>query len=153
MATSKSLAGNTVSIPSAGETGWGGNVGAILDDLIDIADAIGLIVSGVGIRRQKITNSTLAANATLTPATERHRVNGSGGAVTLHATTAIADGSIDGQMLVLEGTHATNTVTIIGGANTDQNGDVELGLSPFTRAIVFNWNAQRGLWIEESRTA
>lgn len=75
--------------------------------------------------------NSLAAAATLTVAASAHHVAGSGGAVTLSATTAISAGSYDGQLLYLIGTDNTNTVTVpdsgncnLGAARTLGAGDI-----------------------------
>jgi len=56
-------------------------------------------------------------NSTLTPTTSYLLLNPAA-SVILNATTAIANGSTVGDILILEGTDDTQTVTIPNGANT-----------------------------------
>jgi hypothetical protein len=84
------------------------------------------------------TSITLAANSTLTATNSYVRVTGSGGAaVTLSATTAIANGNTSGAVLVLEGTSDTATVTIPTGANTVFPASRTLGLND-TLTLIWN---------------
>ncbi|MDP3015141.1 MAG: right-handed parallel beta-helix repeat-containing protein [bacterium] len=66
-------------------------------------------------------------------------------AVTLNATTAIADGKSSGDMLILEGTSDTNTVTIPHNANTILSGasSKTLGLEDILKLL---WNGSD--WVE-----
>lgn len=150
MGYSKTLLGNTVTIPETGDTNYGANGTAILDDLVDIGDQSFTMISGVVIPYHAATSSVLAAAATLTPANVVHKVSGSGGAVTLSGTTAIANGSVNGQVLILQGDHATNTVTIQNGANVQLRGEIVLGLYDF---LCLRWDTTIGDWIEMSRSA
>lgn len=148
MAISKTLFGSTVSVPERKEKGWGVQVTNILTSLIDgIAGAV-VKVGSAYIAAWSTADSTLASAATLTPTATMHRVQGNGGAVVLDGTTAIADGSVDGQQLVLEGADATNTVEITDGANVDLNGDVTLALG---QCIRLAWNETRSVWVEVAR--
>lgn len=74
---------------------------------------------------------TLAAGTTILPSSRTVPVVGSGGAVTLTSDPSIADG-YPGQILILEGTDAVNTVTL-----TDNLG-MQLGAA--TRALALNDN-------------
>jgi hypothetical protein len=90
----------------------------------------------------------LAASATLTAIRNWHRVSGNGGAVTL-GNPAIADGQANGQILLLTGTHASNTVTLLDANNVRLNGNITLGLYD---ALFLIWDDTVGDWIEVART-
>ncbi len=87
--------------------------------------------------------TTLTNGATLTPTTGYMRIAGSGGAVTLNATTAIANGSESGLILILEGTSAGNTVTIPNSANTIIGANRTLGLND---TLTLIWNGAN--WVQ-----
>lgn len=89
---------------------------------------------------------TLGAGFTLTPNTSFVGVFGSA-ARTSDATTAITDGAFPGQLLLLEGTSDTNTITIKDGANTSLKGDCILGLED-TLLLVFDGD----VWVEVARS-
>jgi hypothetical protein len=100
--------------------------------------------------------STLGAGTTVTagstiPVTKDpvivYSVN-SAGPVTASATTAIASGSFVGQLMYLQGTSDTNTVTIPHNANTRLDAASSITLKQFD-AILFHWNG--GAWIELMR--
>ena len=149
MSVSKSLWGGTATIPQKGETGWGNPTTTLLVDIVDWLESLGFLTAGdKALLTPEVTDSSLAAGATLTPLTPIHRVQGSGGAVTLDATTAIADGQKDGQILILIGDHATNTVTVPNGANTDIETAATLSLN---RSLFLQWDAGQSLWVEVAR--
>lgn len=75
-------------------------------------------------------------------------VVGSPGAVNISANPQIDDGTIDGQVLELIGTHATNTVTLENGNGLVTNGDCILTDGSIIR---FVWSDNAGLWFEEYR--
>ena len=56
------------------------------------------------------------------------RIGGNGGAVLLDLAPAISDGATDGQTVILQGTHETNTVTIADNVNTQLAGGVSMEL-------------------------
>lgn len=146
MSYPKTAFGNTYNVPEADDNNVGPDATAILDDLLDVSDGLGFITgSGIIIPYRKSTTSTLAAAATMTPTHPAHKVQGSGGPVTLSGTTAIADGQKDGQLLTLQGDHATNTVSILNGSNVRLRGDITLGQY---EAIDLRWDAAVGDWIE-----
>ncbi len=128
----------TFSLPSIRERNWG-NVQQ------DFYDAIANVLSD-HISETVIVNSTVAASATLTQTGKIHRMTGDGGAITLDATTAIADGVVDGQLLILEGVHATSTVSVPDAANTDIGGTIILGTSNI-RFLTLRWHTSRSLWV------
>lgn len=143
------LYGETRAMPLDDERGWGAQVRGVLIDSMDGLDSISRLQdSGVAFLKLESTDSTLAASATLTPTHPIHRVAGSGGAVTLSATTAIADGTIADQVLVLQGTSDTNTVTVPDGANTALNG---LAILSDGTSLLLIWDATNSKWRELSR--
>ena len=89
--------------------------------------------------------TSLTNTATLTPGSGFVRISGSGGAVTLNATTAITSGSGTGLILVLEGTSDVNTVTIPDNANTRLAASRTLGLND---TLTLIWNGSD--WVELS---
>lgn len=150
MSITKTLFDTSRQVPENEEEGWGGNVTGQLGDLLDGADRI-LLKSGSNVlTRSQAASNTLAGGATLTQTAPVHRVQGSGGAVTLSATTPIAAGVKDGQELEIEGDHATNTVTIPGSSNTTAlNGDAVLAKYHVLR---LRWHHADGKWIERGRS-
>ena len=150
MAVLKSLFGTNYSIPESREKKWGPAATAVLSDLIDGLDGVATLVGGVPFLSLPSTTSTLSDDGTLTPITPWHRISGTSGAISLNTITAIGDGSKDGQILVLSGTSATNTVVVPDGANTLLNGEAVLGLH---EALVLIWcTATGGDWIELFRS-
>lgn len=77
-------------------------------------------------------------------------VQGNAGAVIANATTAIENGAVDGQELLIRGVHATNSVTISGSsANMEINGDMVL-VAFSTLSLV--WNGTTSKWTEVARS-
>lgn len=149
MALPKTFYGTSRDVPQSGERNWGNTMTQVVADLIDGLDGITLLLaSGVSLLKLESTDSTLADGATFTPTHPAHRIQGDGGAATADATTAIADGSTDGQILVLFGVSDVNTVTIEDGSNTSFNGDVIL-----TNGICFitYWDSTNSVWRELTR--
>ena len=153
MPTSNDLYGETRAVPLVDERGWANAVSGILNDSIDGLDsATYLQDSGVALLKPEsnaASPTSLAGSATLTPAYPAHYVVGSGGAVVLDATTAIADGTIADQEFEIFGTDDTNTVEIPDGANTLLNGPVVLTSKD---SIRLKWNATASVWREISRS-
>ena len=147
MSITKTLYGTTRIIPQTDETGWGAEVTGSLEDIHDALEDTTLQLTG-GTIVKKVTNtaSSLADNATLTPVSELHTVTGSGGAVTLNATTSITDGTA-GQILLIIGGSDANTVTILNGSNTKMNGPITL--SQYDR-IDFYFDGT--YWVEVGRS-
>ncbi len=149
MPTAKTLYGTSRDVPLTDERDWGNTMTNVVADSIDGLDGISLLLAtGKTLLKSEITVTTFAAAATLTPLTPVHRVSGTSGAVTLDGTTAITDGSIDGQWLVLVGNNDTNTVTIDDAANTRMNGQVILTQGD---AIFFLWDSTASEWQEITR--
>ena len=112
-------------------------------------DGISLLLdSGVVLLKLEPTDTTLADGATLTVTHPVHRVQGDGGAATLDGTTAIADGTTDGQKLILFGVSDVNTVTIEDAANTKLNGQVILTDGD---CIELYWDSTNSIWREKGR--
>jgi len=150
MATSQALFGTTYQIPITPERFWGTQVRTYLLALGRWANTVGYLTSSnVGLFVAEATSSTLAAAATLTPTHPTHQVEGSGGAVTLDGTTAIADGEIDQQQLILIGQSDTNTVLVPESANTALNGPCLLALGD---VLTLGWDETASVWRELSRS-
>jgi len=146
MTYSKGLFGQNYDVPEAGDNNVGPAATAILDDLMDAADGgFGRTPGLVIIPRLPSTTTSLAASATLTRTHPVHKVSGSGGPVTLNATTAIANGTVDGELLILQGDHATNTVTIQNNANVRLRGDITLRQY---ETLELRWDTAIGDWVE-----
>lgn len=149
MSVSQSLHGDTITIPETDETDWGAEVTAFLDTFAEDLHAIAWQdADGNVFMKHSVTTTTLADGATLTPATNIYRLEGTSGAITLDGTTAITDGEADGQILIIKGTDATNTVTINDGANTQMNGNVTLSDGD---QIEFWWDDTESVWQERGR--
>lgn len=149
MGLTQNLFGVARTIPETGEVDWGAEMTALLSAITYAVDgAMYKTSSNIALLRFERTTTTLAAGATLTPTYPWHHIQGDGGAVTLSAVTAIADGEVDGQLLRLTCSHATYSVTVPDGANTDLNGPaiVEQGQS-----LLLQWNATDSVWEEVSR--
>jgi len=147
MSISKSLFDQTRLVPETDETGWGSEVTEQLVDLLDCANSIHHVDGSDNIHvRYPPTTSSLAAGATLTPTAPCHRVAGTPGAVTL---AGIASGSKDGQLLVLLGSHAVNTVSLTYSATLLLNGDITLASGDVLRLI---WDNSNTRWVELNRS-
>jgi len=81
---------------------------------------------------------------TITP-TKSYALLTSSSATTLNTTTAIQDGSVEGQVLILMGTSDTNTITINDDANTILGANRTLGLND---TMMLIWNGSD--WVEIS---
>ncbi|MFH2143554.1 MAG: hypothetical protein ABIJ97_14100, partial [Bacteroidota bacterium] len=95
---------------------------------------------------EKESNLTLGSGGTVTPV-KSYILIGSTTPIVLNGVNAITDGTLSGQVLLLEGSNNINTITINDGANTQMSGNVVLGLYD---TIMFIWNGTD--WIEISRT-
>lgn len=151
MALSVDFLNDTRAVPEDDEEEWGAEVTDQLFDLLTAGDRFFyLLAGGTIVFYVPRAASTLAAGATLTQTAPTHKVQGSGGAVTLDTTTPIAAGEIDGQALQLRGAHATNTVTIVAsGTAAGLNGNVTLGLGEW---INLEWDDDNARWEEISRS-
>lgn len=99
----------------------------------------------------RLADQSVAAVGTVTVGTNQRmlkNVQGSGGAVTASTSTPIADGSIDGQELILEGLSDTDTLTISDQGNVDIGGDIT-----FYEGTVLGlyWNDDRSKWVSNFR--
>ncbi len=148
MPVTKSLFGQSRTIPVSKERNWGAEVTAWIGDINDAVDQTHSLDGSVARARYSVTDTALAAGATLTPTHNVHRVSGSGGAVTLDGTTAFAVGTRSEQVLVLRGTDNTNTVTVPATSNVEMNGPVTLGDG---NEICFLWDDTDSKWKESSR--
>lgn len=93
-----------------------------------------------------------ADDSTITVANTIVRVVGDGGAALLDTDPAIADGAADGQYLIIQGTHDTNTVEIANAVNTQLAGSASMVLGKGD-TLTLIWDAGESLWLETSRSA
>lgn len=150
MSIDHTLHGTTYSIPERKERGWGSTVTSLLGALTDALDGLSyegtagnpLFVLGIA------TAANYLDNATITATKPVHLVGGDSAATTLDTTTAITDGEIDGQLLLLLGTDSTNTLTVPTGANTKLNGPCTL--TAFA-ALLLIWDDTNSEWREVTR--
>lgn len=150
MSIVKTLFNISRTIPETDEVDWGDQMTLLLDDICDALDQIcGLSAGGLGVPRLKSSTSVLAAAATLTVTTPCHKISGNGGAVTLSGATSIADGDVADQIVLLQGNHATNTVTIQDATNTRLNGNITLAIGD---SILLRWDSTDSNWWEISRS-
>jgi hypothetical protein len=95
---------------------------------------------------------TVGAGDTIQTDAAKIRVAGSGGAVTMTSTPTLEAGT-EGQMLLILGTHATNTVTLQADSSV---AGTKLMLGATTRAlglgdqILLSWDATIAMWCEVS---
>jgi len=137
--------GTTYTVPQKGEKKWSTQVTSQLQNLLAVQDGASAILNGVPQHLYRATSTSLAAGATLTQTHPVHLIQGTPGAVTLGLTTAIADGSRDGVMLTLIGSHVTNIVTIPNNANTKLRSDIVLRNG---ESLTLRWNSATGDWQE-----
>jgi hypothetical protein len=120
----------------------------LLQMLTKGVDGLSIRPGTVVIPKASSTSTTLAGGATMTPTHPLHKVQGSGGPVTIGG---IAAGSTDGQMLCLRGDHASNFVTLQSdGANVIIQSDITLRQNDI---IALRWDSVSAKWVEESRSA
>lgn len=148
MSIERELFNEDRNVPQDDEEDWGVEVTTELSDLLEGLNFSHVKVSGNILQREQSASNTLAALATLTQTAPVHLIQGSGGAVSLNATTAIADGSFDGQLLTLVGAHASNFVTVPAAANTSLRGPCTLELGDVLR---LRWSSGNSAWEELSR--
>lgn len=149
MALPKTFYGTSRDVPQSGERNWGNTMTQVVADLIDGLDGVTLLLaSGISLLKLESADTSLAAGATLTATYPVHRIQGTAGAVTLDTTTAIADGGVDGQLLVLFGVSDTNTVTIEDAANTKFNGQI---IVTDGDCITLYWDSTNSVWRELNR--
>ena len=145
MTVAQEMFGTTYNLPENKERQWGSTVRSALINCMKALDAAVLldVNDNISVIFER-TNSTVTAGVTLTKVTTWHRLTAAS-AVTLGAVTAIANGTTDGELLILSGTSDTNTVTVPDAANTDLNGTWVGGLSDF---LVLMWNSTTTNWEE-----
>jgi hypothetical protein len=151
MSQNGTYSGTTYAVPETDEVDWGETVTALLIQHLlggNTTECV-LTAANQGAHRASSTSTTLAAGATLTQTYALHKVAGSGAAVTLSATNSIADGTFDDQVLIVQGSSATNTVTILDGSNTRMNGNITLAQGD---TIAFRWDLADSNWWEMYRS-
>lgn len=147
MSISKSLFGSTVNVPTRGEKGWATEVTNIITQLVDFANGVGSVVSGVSFLNMSTTTKTATAASTINP-THNVMVVSAAGPVTLSTTIPIASWIVSyANYIILIGTSDTNTITIEDGGTVLLNGNCTLGLG---KSIILVWDAT-SKWVEVSR--
>ena len=149
MSTTKTLNQAQVVVPATKETGWDDNVSILLLSLIDLANGLIAFIGGQSLLLLQSTSTSVVQDGTLSPTHAVHKIQGSGGPVTLGATTALGNGSRADQMLILQGDHATNTVTILNGANVQLRQAITLARY---ENLLLRWDLQTQDWIEVGRS-
>ena len=150
----KELYGSSRPLPQSGERNWGNVMTQWCSDVSDGLDGISLLLSsGVVLFKSESTSGVILDDAGLTVTHPVHYLEGDDGAgndadVVLNATTAIVDGDIDGQHLLLFGANDSATVTIPDGANTALNG---LCILDTEQCLHLRWDEASGLWQEITR--
>jgi hypothetical protein len=102
------------------------------------------------------SQALVAANSvTVTSQYTIYRVAGSGGAVTLTSTPSV-DASVDGKLIILEGTSDANTLTLQDESNLADSdlqlaGGVDITLGLYDQ-ITLMYNSSNGKWQEQSRS-
>lgn len=149
MGIPRDLYGSVRTVPVLEDEGWGDNVTSYDLDLITGVEFTTSKKGSLALQcLPPKTPATYLTGETITPTHPEHVISGNGGPVTLSGVTAIADGSKNGEILVLKGAHATNTVTILDAANTALNGPVVLGLND---KISLKWDGSD--WVEQWRNS
>ena len=112
--------------------------------------ADGSIIFGGGTIYTPSADQARANDSTITIANTIVRVAGDGGAAVLDTAPAIEDGSADGQMVIIQGTHDTNTVQIVDNVNTQLAGGVAITLGKGD-TIQLIWDSGESDWYELNR--
>lgn len=94
------------------------------------------------------TNQTVAAADTITSTNLKNRLTAAS-AIIMTSNPQIADGAADNQLLLLEGSSNTNTITLADGNGLRLAGPMRLGLSS---AILLAYSSGAGDWIELGRS-
>jgi len=95
--------------------------------------------------------TTYANDASIATTNSIMRVAGNGGAVVLDTDPAIANGTYDGQLLIIQGCSDSNTVQIADACNTALSGNVAftLGVGDILELV---WDAGSSIWYERNRS-
>jgi hypothetical protein len=134
------------------------NVEKAMDYIVMMAQELDSAISDLSVTAssqfQVQLLQSLAAAATITIGVDIARqilpVQGASGAITTNTTTAIDNGTIDGQELVIRGAHATYSVTLSAATtNLDINGDMVLVAST---TIYLVWDNTNSKWVEVGRS-
>jgi hypothetical protein len=148
-----SFNGTNYNIPLTGELGWGDQVETFLVAVANAALVSGSSPAALNITTLNVTNQsfvkaplTVAAGASITP-TQTNIVLTSLSAIALSVTTAIANGTTEGQILILSNV-GNYEIFIQNGANTLMNGDIYLATG---ESIEFKWDATL-FWVEQRRS-
>lgn len=145
MAVAITLYGVGRTIPNQPDTGWGEMTQVVVDLATGVEHGTFLSV-GEAIAYQRSVTQVVAANDTVNPTRREIRLSAAS-AVTLSASTAVAAGAKDGQLLTLRG--GSSPVTILHGANVQLNGNCVLSLNEY---LELEWDATQADWLEVGRS-
>ena len=124
------------------------NIGDIIKGSVD-SSAPRVDIDGAFVFTPPDSDQARLDDSTITIDNGIVRVAGDGGAAVLDSGDAIEDGAVDGQMVIIQGTHDTNTVQIADNVNTALTGVVTLGAGDTLQLI---WDKDESLWYEVSRS-
>lgn len=138
--------GSDLEITTGALTGAGSSPATITNNLklnptglVDVATAFAFTPS---------STQNIAAATGITAAVHREysivRVAGDGGAIDITANPQIAAGIVDGQLLIIQGTHDTNTVKFDDGTGLAMSASVTLGDQDI---LEFIWDSGDSEWI------
>jgi len=101
-------------------------------------------------------DQTIAAGTTIVTSSGIVRVAGDGGAVTCTSDPTVTNGDTDGQIIIIQGTHDTNTVTIQdednnAGSTLELAGGVNFALG-LGDTIQLMWDSGESKWFEITRS-
>jgi len=94
----------------------GGTLGEAVDTVLDLSEFLAFTEQ---------TAISVTSGGTITP-TGTYQPLTSGAFITTSTSTAIADGAVNGQILILTNENASDMITIDDGANTKLGGDKQL---------------------------
>ncbi|RLA02964.1 MAG: hypothetical protein DRQ47_06005 [Gammaproteobacteria bacterium] len=97
------------------------------------------------------SDQTRADDSTITIDNVIIRVAGDGGAAVLDVDPAIEDGVEDGQIVIIQGTHDTNTVQIVDAVNTQLAAAAAMTLGKGD-SLYLAWDSGESNWYEISRS-
>lgn len=138
-------------IPERKETGWGSVMTSLTKELTEELEALIIATGGGSIPNvgTTTTDATIVGGETINQAFGRYRIQGTSGPETLSDVTAVADGAADGNVIYLQGTSDTKTVTVKDAANTKMpGGDCVLHEGDILQLV---WDSGLSLWLEASR--
>lgn len=110
-------------------------------------DNDGVVIHQNFVANTPSSDTAITAAGGITPTKTLMRIVGDGGAIDITASPQIAAGTVDGQKLIIQGTHDTNTVTIDDGTGvaTDSGASLTFGKNDNAE---FMWDAGESEWLQ-----